>query len=194
MTAVKDISGGGGKTDFGAIANTFVAQLPTIIDKASNGVREYRLANEAAERVFTLQKDHGLDKGDVIDMPPANGSAPASPAGGPAAAASSVQPPRSNTPSPEVVEVKGPSIEYVQARIVQIIEEKKDCTGEDLYDFLFWTANELNAQLGAQSAESLLAIFKSQPILSKVADNPRLPKIIEEYLAYVKEVAKAKPV
>lgn len=187
MTAVKDISGGPGKTDFAAIANTFVGQLPTIIDKATNSVREYRLANESAERVFRLQKDHGLNNGDVIDMPPGNGAAAAP-------AAASVQPPPSNTPTPEVVEVKGPSIEYVQARIVQIIEEKTDCTGEDLYDFLFWTANELNAQLGAQSPEGLLAIFKSQPILSKVADNPRLPKIIDEYLAYVKELAKAKPV
>jgi hypothetical protein len=189
LTAVKDITGAGGKTDFSTIANTFVAQLPTLIDKAATGVREYRLANESAERVFKLQKEHNLGGPGVIDVPASSEAAPS-----PAAASSA---PQTATPAPAaatVVEVGGPTIEWVQLRIVQIIQKNPEATGEDLYDFLEAVAQELNDQLGAQTAEGLVEIFKSQPILAKIADHPRLAKIIDQYLAYVKERAKEKPV
>lgn len=186
--AMKDLGGGllsGGKTDFMSVANGFVAQLPSIIDKAANGVREYRLANESAERVFALQKDHNLNAPGVIDVganapaetaaaPPVEAAAPAAPAGG-------------------VTEVNGPSIEWVQLMIVDKIENAPELDGVDLYNFLEAVAHSLNEQLGAQTPETLMNIFKSQAILSRVVAHPRLPKIIAEYLAHVKDLAKAKP-
>jgi hypothetical protein len=80
--------------------------------------------------------------------------------------------------------VSGPSIEWVQLMIVDKIENVSDLEG---------VAHSLNDQLSAQSAETILNIFKSQPILTKVAAHPRLPKIIAEYLEHVKDLAKAKP-
>jgi hypothetical protein len=183
-TAMKEFTGASsGKTDIGAIANTFVGALPTLIDKAANGVREYRLAAESTERTFKLQKDHGLDARGVIDVPASTDTT--------ATAAPEAAPP---APAPIGVVVEGPTIQWVQLKIVEIIDKDPEATGEDVYDFLEAVAQELNDQLAGQTAEGLLAIFKSQPILAKVAGHPRLPKILDQYLAYAKEIAKDRPV
>lgn len=181
-TAMKEFSPGGGKTDFGAVIGNFVQTLPAIIDKGFNGVREYRLGNEAAERAFKLQKEHDLGRSDVIDVPAGAETTASAPAAEPAAQA-----------APQVTVVQDVTIELVQLKIVQAIQNLPEISGEDLYDCIYWLAPELNAQLGAQTPESLLVIFHNQPILAKVADDPRLPKIIEQYLTYVKEIAKTKP-
>lgn len=182
LTAVKDLlpGGGSGKTDVAALANTFLNNLPSLADRAVSGMKEYRLASEAQERTFRLQND-----GRVIDMP-ASPHAPGA-AGTPASAAAA--PPASSP----VEDVHGPTIEWVQLRIVDAIEKNAEAAGEWLYDFLEAVAPEVNLQIGGYSPEQLMALFESQTILQRVAKHPQLPKVIERYLADAKAAATVKP-
>lgn len=183
ILAVKDLVGGtgGGKTDLASIANTFVTNLPSLLDKGLEGVREYRLANESAERMFKLQRG---DK--VIDVQPSAASSPATPS------SAAANPTPAQPPAPQAVE--GPSLEWIQLKMVDAIEKDADAAGEWLYDWFEHIAPELNKQLSPMTPEQIRTqIFEAQPILARVAKHPKLGKVIEDYLKAAKEAAANKP-
>lgn len=179
MGTVKELAGmvgatGGGKPD---LMGTLLAQFPTIMEKGVAGIHEYRLANEANERAIALQKQapRVIDS-QVVDPVAAAGAPGVDPAAVPAA---------SQPAEPQTVEVKGPSMEWLFLKIKAAIEDPES-TGEDLYDFLRNVDPGLLDQLAVQTPEEIMRIFQHQ-ILKPVATNPRLPKLIDEFLKAAKE-------
>lgn len=184
VTAVKELSGslslGGGKQDWMTL---FADKLPMLGEKAVEGIREYRLIEEAQERRA------GMQGGRIIDATPNAAAAPADPAApaGQAAPGPTAVPPQQT----QEADVPGPSIAWVLLKVAKTIEtsEQTQATGEDLYDFLMNIAPELVDQLKGQKRDDIIALFRNHPQLSMVlgkktvVDNPRLPKMIDEFLA-----------
>lgn len=179
VSAVKELSGSlalGGKQDIWAI---FADKLPMLGEKAVEGLREYRLAAEAQTKAISLQG------GRIIDATPVGtGTSPADTG----TTATTGQPPASQQ-TPEVVEVQGPSLTWILLKVQKTIEESEQtqATGEDLYDFLINIAPEIIDQLKGQPRDQIIHLFRTHPALSpalgKVANHPRLPKMIDEFLA-----------
>lgn len=165
------------------LMTTFVSQIPMLVDRAVHGLQEFRLSNEAEARRAALEKDAR-----IIDMPP--------------------QPPPQNNPAPSQPAATTPtngavSPETAQAiiaqshlhRLVAGIKNPKS-TGQDMYDYLVNAWPEILDELAKMSPATLLAFFKSRdtqiqyfgaPILTEVADEPRLPKLLEDFLRIAKD-------
>ena len=184
------ITSGAPKAD---LAATFANNLPMLVDRLVNGLHEFRLNSEAQERTVRLQRGE-IRSGDanVIDVNPTQ--PPAAAAASTATASSSTV----GTPvSPEVAQAI-----IAQAHMHRLVAGIKDpeSDGQDMYDYLRNAWPEILEELTKFSKEQLLAFFKSRDaqmqyfgadILTQVADDPRLPKIIEDFLRIAKEAAAA---
>jgi hypothetical protein len=186
--------GGAPKAD---LAATFANNLPMLVDRLVGGLHEFRLNSEAQERTVRLQRGEiRASDPNVIDMPAASPIATAAPAvsganpsPSPAATSAAV--------SPEVAQ--GIIVQSHLHRLVAGINDPES-DGQDMYDYLRNAWPEILDALTKFSAEQLLGLFKNRDaqiqyfgvdILTQVADNPRLPKIIEDFLRIAKEAEAA---
>jgi hypothetical protein len=171
---------GAPKTD---LATTFVTTLPSLVTQAVTGLHEIRLNSEATLNAMRLQQD-----GKTIDLQP--NPQPAAPAPSQPAA-----PATAETVSPEMVK------QILVTRNLQMLVagiKEPDSTGEEMYRFLDDNWPEIIPQMTSFSKEQLLILFRSpdmqkaqlgNTILMEVANDPRLPHLIEEFLAVAKKNA-----
>jgi len=154
-----------------------------LADRLVTGFQESRLKTEAEERVLRMQRGE-IHPGDpnVITMP---GNQPP-PAAAPAAAAQ-------QSLDPQMVQAI-----LIRDRVERLVAgiRQPNSTGEDMYDYLLNAWPEVLAELSKFSKEQLLIFFKSREmqmqqlgcdLLAEVGDDPRLPKMIEEFLKIAKE-------
>jgi len=180
------------------LASTFASNLPMLVDRMVQGLSEFRKTSEAQERTIRLQRGE-MKPGDpnVIDV------APSQPVG--AGVAGTATPNTSPAPAVSATSEAAVTPEVAQAiiaqshlhRLVMGIKNPKS-TGQDMYDYLRNAWPEILDELVKFSKEQLLAFFKSREaqmqyfgaaLLTEVADDPRLPAIIEEFLKIAKENA-----
>lgn len=183
VEAVKGVSGllGGGKGDKPDTLGTIVNALPSVLDKAMGGLREIRLAAEAQERAARIQQGRILE---VQPTAPGTESASSTQIAEPP---STVPPPQQLTPE-QLKEIEDAVfLKRIMEKIVTAIETDPQCSGESLYDFLQNTAPEIIPQLKAGTREQIIEYFRRDSILSRVAEHPKLPQIIDEFLAIAKE-------
>lgn len=173
------------------LAATFVSNLPALADRMVNGLHEFRLQAEANERLVRLQRGE-MKASDpnviTIDPPsPTNGATADKPTAGAPAVTQTV----------DEATAQAIIIRYNLERLVAGIKDP-DSTGEDMYDFLVNAWPEIIEPLAQYDKATLLMFFKSpqfqqerfgNTVLLAVADDPRLPKIIEEFLAVAKKEA-----
>jgi hypothetical protein len=169
------------------LASTFAANVPMLVDRFVGGLHEWRLKQEAEERTVRLQRGEiRPNDPNVITL---DGQTPA-PATSPQAAT-----------QPATVVTK----EVAQAIIVRSHLERlvagikqPDSTGQDMYDYLRNAWPEILDELAKMSKETLLVFFKSREtqmqyfqcdVLAEVGEDPRLPKMIEDFLAIAKKDA-----
>jgi hypothetical protein len=186
------ITSGAPKAD---LAATFANNLPMLVDRLVNGLHEFRLNSEAQERTVRLQRGE-IRPGDpnVIDVTPSSPT--------PAAAAGNTAATPASTVGTAVSAETAQAI-IAQAHMHRLVAGIKDpeSDGQDMYDYLRNAWPEILDELTKFSKEQLLAFFKSREhqmqyfgsgdILTQVADDPRLPKIIEDFLRIAKEAAAA---
>lgn len=172
------------------LTSTFAANMPMLVDRFVGGLHEWRLKQEAEERTIRLQRGE-MKPGDpnVITLdgqtpaPAVSPQAPTQPAAQPA------------TVSPEVAQAI-----IAQAHLHRLVAgiKQPDSTGQDMYDYLRNAWPEILDELAKMSKETLLAFFKSREmqrqyfqceILAEVGDDPRLPKMIEDFLRIAKKDA-----
>jgi hypothetical protein len=169
------------------LASTFASNLPMLVDRMVQGLSEFRKTSEAQERTIRLQRGE-MKPGDpnVIDVAP---SAPATAAAAP--------PPAATAAAPSDATAQAIIAQSHLHRLVMGIKNPKS-TGQDMYDYLRNAWPEILDELVKFSKEQLLAFFKSREaqmqyfgaaILTEVADDPRLPAIIEDFLKIAKENA-----
>jgi hypothetical protein len=190
------INSGAPKAD---IASTFAANLPMLADRLVNGLQEFRLRAEAEERVIRLQRGE-MKPGDpnvitvegkdpvssqnAASAQPSTGAAPSSPA----------------TVSPEMAQAI-----IAQSHLHRLVAgiKQPNSTGQDMYDYLVNAWPEILDELAKMSKETLLSFFKSRElqrqyfgtdILAEVGDDPRLPKMIEDFLTIAKDTSEAEKV
>ena len=181
------------KTD---LSTMLASNLPMIVDRFVNGLHEFRLQAEAQERTVRLSRGEmrssdpnviTLDGG-TQPQPPAPQAQPVSPA--PTAA-------RAVTPEEAQFIIAQAHLHRLVAGIKQ-----PDSTGQDMYDYLVNAWPEVLTELEKMSKETLLAFFKSREtqiqyfgtdVLAEVGDDPRLPKMIEDFLKIAKENAQPAP-
>lgn len=176
------------KQDWGSM---LVANLPMVVDRAVSGLHEYRLSAESTERALRIQAGQ-VDPRDpkVITVEP--GVPAAAPANGAPAPATPAAPP-AQTFTPEVI-----SNVIFQADLERLVDKIKhpDCTGADIYDYLFQVQPAILEAMGQYSKEQLLMFFGSaemqqqqfgRAIFVPIAKDPRLPGMIEEFLKICKE-------
>ena len=178
--------------------STFAANMPMLADRIVTGFHELRLRAEADERTTRMQ--HGQmrpnDPGVITldGQPPA----PAPEPGAPAAAAAATDPPGTITEK----QAQAIITQYNLARLVAGIKQP-DATGQDMYGFLLNAWPEVLDELVKLDKNTLLAFFKSREMqiqqlgfdtLAEVGDDPRLPKMIEEFLKIAKEEAASEKV
>ena len=169
------------------LASTFVASLPSLLDRAVTGLHEVRLHSEATERAMRLQR--GEIKPDDPNVITVESPAPQTAATATAPAPATHQP---QTLTPEVTQQV-----IMQADLRRLVNAIKDpeCTGQDIYTFLSCVWPELLAEMVKFKKDDLLMFFRSREmqmaqlhnaILLEVGNDPRLPKMIEEFLAIAK--------
>lgn len=176
------------------LASTFAANLPMLADRLVNGLHEFRLQAEAQERAVRLS--HGEmrpDDPNVITVENKAASAPA------ATGTASSPAPQSTSVSPEVAQAI-----IAQAHLHRLVAgiKQPNSTGQDMYDYLVNAWPEVLFELEKMSKETLLAFFKNRDlqktyfgsdILAEVGDDPRLPKMIEDFLQIAKEEMQPDP-
>lgn len=176
------------------LASTFATNLPMLVDRFVGGLREFRLQTESQERAIQLQHGHAARR-EVIDIAPTPPTAAANANGSQSTVAAAPAAPESTTVSPEVAQAI--IAQSHLHRLVQGIKNPKS-TGQDMYDYLRNAWPEILDELVKFSKDQLLAFFKSRDtqmqyfgtdMLTQVADEPRLPGIIEEFLKIAKENA-----
>jgi hypothetical protein len=185
--------GGAPKAD---LAATFANNLPMLVDRLVNGLHEFRLNSEAQERTVRLQRGEiRASDPNVIDVAPSPAATVA-----PAVSGANPSPAPANSAgavSPEVAQ--GIIVQSHLHRLVAGINDPES-DGQDMYDYLRNAWPEILDALTKFSAEQLLGLFKNRDaqiqyfgvdILTQVADNPRLPKIIEDFLRIAKEAEAA---
>lgn len=180
------------KTD---LATMFASNIPMLVDRVVTGLQEFRLQREAEVHVMQLQRGQmrPTDPGVITMDPPAAGAASAAPA--PAAPATATQ------VTPELAQAI-----IAQSHLFRIVAGIRDTSsgGQELFDYLDNAWPEVLDELVKFKKDDLLAFFKSREMqmqyfgcatLTEVADDPRLPKIIEDFLAIAqKNSAPAGPV
>jgi hypothetical protein len=180
------VSGGAPKPDWGS---TLVANLPMLVDRAVSGLHEFTLQTQAQERIVRLQRGE-MNPNDpkvvTIDAQPRGEQHNPNPA-----------PPA----APTKVESLGPEVTsqiIMQADLQRLVSAMKqpDCTGEDIYTFLSCVWPEMLSEMAKFSKQELLIFFQSREmqmaklgnaVLYEVGSDPRLPKMIEEFLAIAKK-------
>jgi len=175
------------------LASSFVSTLPSLLDKAVNGLHEYRLQSEANVQLVRLQRGE-MNPNDpkVISVTPGAAQQPAA------------QPPAQPPPHAVTAETLPPEvqqqvmIQYMMNRLVSAIRQP-DATGAALHDFMLASWPEMLDKMAEFNKDTLLQFFKSaeaqrqilgNTILMQVADDPRLPNLLEEFLAAVAEAKK----
>jgi hypothetical protein len=183
------------------LAATFANNLPMLVDRVVNGLHEFRLTSEANERAVRLNRGE-IKPGDpnVIDVnptppnSPATQAAPSTTGAAPTPAVSGANPSQTSI-TPEVAQTI--IAQSHLHRLVMGIKNPKS-TGQDMYDYLVNAWPEILDELAKMSKETLLAFFKNREAqiqyfgadtLAEVGDDPRLPKMIEDFLRIAKENA-----
>jgi hypothetical protein len=181
------INSGAQKAD---IAATFANNIPLLADRFVAGLEQLRLKSESDERTIRLQRgeirqnDLNVITMDQQRQPP---STPAAGAPTPAAPAPAA------TVTPEVAQAI-----IAQAHLHRLVAgiKQPNSTGQDMYDYLVNAWPEILDELAKMSKETLLGFFKSREmqrtyfqceILAEVGDDPRLPKMIEDFLRIAKQ-------
>jgi hypothetical protein len=160
------------------------------------------LQAETNERIVRLQRGEiRPDDANVITMDGKDEQRMHHPASNATPAATPM--PASSIPaqaiSPEVAQQV-----IMQADLQRLVDAMKqpDCTGEDVYTFLSCVWPGMLEEMSKFSKENLLLFFRSREmqnaklgnaILFEVADDPRLPRMIEEFLKFAKENAPLTP-
>lgn len=173
------------KTD---LSSTLAANLPMLVDRFVTGIQEFRLRAESEERTVRLSRGEMRSSDpNVITLDNQNPPA-AQPAPQPAA------PPRKEITAEEAQFIIAQS--HLQRLVAGI--KQPNSTGQDMYDYLVNAWPEILDELAKMSKETLIAFFKSREaqmqyfqstVLTEVADDPRLPKMIEDFLRIAKESA-----
>jgi hypothetical protein len=181
------ISSGVPKAD---LASTFAANLPMLADRLVSGFQEIRLKTEAEERVIRMQ--HGGTVSADPKVITLDGKSAAATQSAPAAA----QPAASEAGKPLDAEtVSAIIVQHHLHRLVQGIKHP-DSNGQDMYDYLVNAWPEVLGELVKFTKDQLLIFFKSREmqmqqfgcdVLAEVGDDPRLPKMIEDFLRIAKE-------
>jgi len=178
------------------LASTFASNLPMLVDRMVQGLSEFRKTSEAQERTVRLQRGE-MKPGDpnVIDVAPSPAPQAAAVANGANSTVAAAPSSESTAVTPEVAQAII-SQSHLH-RLVMGIKNPKS-TGQDMYDYLRNAWPEILDELVKFSKEQLLAFFKSREaqmqyfgaaLLTEVADDPRLPAIIEDFLKIAKENA-----
>jgi hypothetical protein len=175
------------------LASTFATNLPMLADRLVSGFQEIRLKTEAEERVIRMQRGE-MRPGDpnviTLDGQPSSAANAAATAGAAPATAGTAQPMDPATVSAIIVQ-------HHLHRLVQGIKHP-DSTGQDMYDYLVNAWPEVLTELSNFTKDQLLIFFKSREmqmqqfgcdVLAEVGDDPRLPKMIEDFLKIAKEEA-----
>ncbi len=155
----------GAKTDFGA---SIVNALPTVGQYVVESLRENRLAEEAALQRATLERGNPTPLRAVVVSPQRAEAAQAAP--GP-----------TRVPPPADQQVPTPDPRFVQQRIVEMVKDEVS-TGEDILVFLDYINPGYVNALKTMSRDEIIAWFRKETILSQVADDTRLPGMIDEFL------------
>lgn len=172
------------------LASTFASNLPMLADRLVAGLQEFRMRAEAEERVIRLQRGE-MKPGDpnVITQPPTAAATPAT-------SSADIKSVQGGT---QVTREVAESI-ITQSHLHRLVAgiKQPDSNGQDMYDYLVNAWPEILGELSKMSKETLLSFFKSRElqrqyfgtdILAEVGDDPRLPKMIEEFLAIAKQDA-----
>lgn len=174
------VAGGGGGGD---ALSTLLAQAPTLGKYVVEGMREARMTSEMNYKIAIAQRGGvppNIPSSQVIDVSAETGRIP-NPAPG--------ETPADAAPGGEPKVINGPSPEWVYLRIVELVRDPRT-EGEDLLRFLDNVkADSLVNQISQLSRDQIIMLFKAEPILATVAEDPRLPQLIDEFLAAVKEDA-----
>jgi hypothetical protein len=180
------IPGGAPKADLGT---TIASNLPMLADRFVQGLRELRLQTEAASRVQQTATMRPNDP-NVITVEAA-GQRPAD-AAPPAPAADDGQVHQVNPATASAI-----IAHYNLQRLVEGIKQP-DSTAQDMYDFLLNAWPEVLPELMKHDAPTLLAMFQSREmqmrlfgneVLFQVAEDPRLPQLLEDFLKIAKAEA-----
>jgi hypothetical protein len=174
---------GGAKSDMGT---ALVSVLPRIAEMAVDGVKEYRLASENDLRVAELQRGVIPVRGSHEVQP--NPSKPAAQAPEGAGVAPTASAPSATNPGVE--EVYGPDPRWVLIKIAERVKDPQ-YTGGDIMEFMDGIDPRWIEQLRVLTPEALHKWFRDTPILKTVADHPRLPQLIKEFLEAANRTAPA---
>jgi hypothetical protein len=186
--------GGTPKAD---LAATFANNLPMLVDRMVSGLHEFRLRAESEERAIRLQRGEiRPNDPNVIDVQPSP-PAPTQPA---AAAPNAAAPSQPTAVSPETAQAI--IAQSHLHRLVMGIKNPKS-TGQDMYDYLRNAWPEILDELVKFNKDQLIAFFKSRDaqmqyfqcdVLMQVADDPRLEKLLDDFLKIAKDAAEAEKI
>jgi hypothetical protein len=189
------LGGAAPKTD---VMGMLAGNLPMIADRLVSGFHEFRLQAEATERTVRMQRgEMRPNDPNVITLPPpgyTDNPAP-QPQPQPAQAAPQPQPaaPAQRTTLTQE-EVQNIIMRADLERLVRAMKEP-NCTGEDIASYLSHVFPAMLNEMAKNSKSELLLFFKSRDmqirilgndVLCEMADDPRLPRMIDEFLAAVK--------
>jgi hypothetical protein len=158
-----------------------IGRMPDLADRVVNGMHEWRLGSEAQANTARANAATATG-GRVIDQAP-----PTPPVPTPQAAAP--QPAAHQPGQPTEQQVKeGIVVDWMFDEIVKRVNAP-ETNGEDLFIFIDQVAPAMVDQLKGMSKESILEMFAKHPKLSQVAKDPRLPRLIDEFLVAAKLAA-----
>lgn len=166
----------------GPISSTgaeLVRALPQIANYASEAVREWRAGSEA--QLHTAEIMAGRPP--TPALPPGAVQRP-----GPVA----VPQPAANPTPAETQTVRGPSPEFIETKIIEILHKpiSAEEAADEVMAFLDVLDDNLPAQLASLGDAGLLQLFQNRPVLRPaVANLPRLQEFIKAFLKYAAENA-----
>lgn len=153
-------------TPTASAAAELVRQLPGVAGYVTQAIREWRAGVEAQRDTAAFMTGH---------KPPT----PPTPAQPPP------QPIPTQLPKPPGGEITMPSLEFIEVKIIEIIEEghAADDAADDILSFIDRMDAALPAQLHTLGEAGLLNLFQTRPILQPAIKNmPRLVEIIRAIL------------
>lgn len=152
-------------------AAELVRQLPGVAGYVTQAIREWRAGVEAQRDTAAMMTGRS--------RPPAPAAPPA------AAPQPNMQPPPTQLPTPPGGEIVMPSLEFIEVKIIEIIEEGNPAedTADDILSFIERMDSALPAQLHSLGEAELLKLFQARPILQPALKNmPRLVEVIRAIL------------
>jgi hypothetical protein len=155
-----------------------VRSLPTVVSGITNAITEWRLGTEAQRDTAAMMA------GKTITPAPGVVNVAGRPAGQPSPVILPA-PPAQGGPVPGA-----PSYEFVESRIVKILNESEtaDEAASRAVDFLGTIDPGAVAQLAGLGEGGLLNFFASRPQLKPATQNlPRLREFIQSFLKYASE-------